>query len=372
MDPTYPLVPIANLLSAFLVLLALLSNGVRQSWNTGVTMFGFWIFVVAVCIGVNTIVWSDNTNNSAPVWCDISSHLEVASNVGIPASSLVITHRLYKIIQRQAVEPRTKHMKYIELLFDLFLGLGLPILVTGFYYVVQGARFLILEEFGCSDAYDVSGLEVLIIDGWGIVLPIISIAFYCCEILWHFYRHSRQTNAFLRTNASVNRAKYIRVFAIGCIDILLTLPIGFLIFATDIQNTVAGDIGFWPGWSSIHEDWDEPVPIPAAEWRSTRLSAFGTIWGEYINVVFALLFFALFGLTGDARAFYYHAFWTTAERCGWRRSMKQDLPAIAFGSNINTRDIGRVSPLPDVRCSLVLTFNTTGRGCHMSCLCTLM
>lgn len=71
MDPTYPLAPIANLLGSVLVLLPVFTK-FRRSWNTGVCMLAIWVSIENFANGINTIVWSDNTDDVAPVWCDIS------------------------------------------------------------------------------------------------------------------------------------------------------------------------------------------------------------------------------------------------------------------------------------------------------------
>lgn len=73
MDPTYPLIPILNLLSCALVLLPLLTM-FHQGWNTptGVCMLALWIAVETFITGVDAIVWSDNVEDVTPVWCDIS------------------------------------------------------------------------------------------------------------------------------------------------------------------------------------------------------------------------------------------------------------------------------------------------------------
>lgn len=70
MDPTYPLVPIANIIGCALVLIPLF-HMVTRSWNTGVYVFAFWVFLSCLSFTVNTIVWSNDANDKAPVWCDI-------------------------------------------------------------------------------------------------------------------------------------------------------------------------------------------------------------------------------------------------------------------------------------------------------------
>lgn len=72
MDPTYPFIPLANFLSAFILVLALLAR-FRQPWNTGVWMLALWLLVESFMLGVNTIVWADTSDDLAPVWCDISA-----------------------------------------------------------------------------------------------------------------------------------------------------------------------------------------------------------------------------------------------------------------------------------------------------------
>lgn len=78
MDPTYPLVPIANFTSFFLVVLALLVTAGRP-WNIGVCMFAIWTALSCAITAVNTIVWKDNFDIVAPVWCDISEWLSCIS-----------------------------------------------------------------------------------------------------------------------------------------------------------------------------------------------------------------------------------------------------------------------------------------------------
>lgn len=114
MDPTYPLVPIANFIACALVVVPLL-HMVTRSWNTGVYVFALWTFLSSLSYAVNTIVWANDDKDRAPVWCDIckssadrwimikASHLQILVNIGRPACSLIITRRLYKITQLRGV-----------------------------------------------------------------------------------------------------------------------------------------------------------------------------------------------------------------------------------------------------------------------------
>lgn len=70
MDPTFPLVPIASALACVLILIPLI-HLLSGPWNTGVCMFGVWVFLVGVATCVKTSLFSDNVNDKAPIWCDI-------------------------------------------------------------------------------------------------------------------------------------------------------------------------------------------------------------------------------------------------------------------------------------------------------------
>ena len=42
-----------------------------EAWNTGTCLYMLWVAVACLCQLVNSIVWSGNAIDWAPVWCDI-------------------------------------------------------------------------------------------------------------------------------------------------------------------------------------------------------------------------------------------------------------------------------------------------------------
>jgi pheromone a factor receptor len=95
---------------------------------------------------INSIVWNKNIIDRAPIYCDIckffdalslersltlrrptATRFQVALNVAIPACSLCINRRLYKIATAKAVVfSHTDRRRVI--IHDLLIGVGLPIL----------------------------------------------------------------------------------------------------------------------------------------------------------------------------------------------------------------------------------------------------
>jgi pheromone a factor receptor len=105
-----------------------------------------WTGLGCLLQGINSIVWNKNMINRAPVYCDIcesvdplslerlfilhrrtATRIQVALNVAIPACSLCINRRLYKIATVKAMTT-TYTERRRAVIHDLLIGVGLPIL----------------------------------------------------------------------------------------------------------------------------------------------------------------------------------------------------------------------------------------------------
>ena len=71
MDPTYPAVPLFNIIGFLLVLLPLPWKLRAKAWTTGTSMFVLWVSLACLDTFVRTVVWKDNMSNCAPIYCDI-------------------------------------------------------------------------------------------------------------------------------------------------------------------------------------------------------------------------------------------------------------------------------------------------------------
>ena len=161
MDSTFPLVPIANFGACLLIFLST-SKNMFQSWNVGACSFAIWIAIMGFHIGLDSIIWSNSTANISPVWCDISEY-----SISFKECLVLITRRdqrpILKMVRMQLSLPHrswssedyiswfagatilhlretwvnysvcheifiAKYVQRIELLFDLFLCIGLPVI----------------------------------------------------------------------------------------------------------------------------------------------------------------------------------------------------------------------------------------------------
>jgi pheromone a factor receptor len=105
-----------------------------------------WTCLGCLLQGINSIIWNKNMINRAPVYCDIgksvhplsfersltlrhrtATRIQVALNVAIPACSLCINRRLYKVATAKVMMPSDAE-KRRAVIQNLLIGVGLPIL----------------------------------------------------------------------------------------------------------------------------------------------------------------------------------------------------------------------------------------------------
>lgn len=92
---------------------------------------------------------------------------------------------------------------------------------------------------------------------------------------------------------------------LGCLDAVLLFPIGLYSFISDLMIR---PLPFWLGWTYVHSDW-APFGIPASAWKAGISSTLQTRYDQVVNPILAIVFFLIFGLTKQARAKYWSAFY---------------------------------------------------------------
>ena len=89
-DPTYPLLPVTNIISALLLSLVVLTSAVRKVWNFGVTSLCIWLFFENIGYAVNHIVWADNFVVRLYVYCDICEFTDPPSAITLLDCMLIM------------------------------------------------------------------------------------------------------------------------------------------------------------------------------------------------------------------------------------------------------------------------------------------
>lgn len=119
-DPTYPLLPVFAFLGFVVGLIPLPWH--LQASNAGTCVYMIWASFACLIQFINSIAWRNTALSIAPVWCDIcessrvvlsfsmeltvcaiATKFIIGAGVGIPASTLCINRRLYKITSVRCV-----------------------------------------------------------------------------------------------------------------------------------------------------------------------------------------------------------------------------------------------------------------------------
>lgn len=130
----------------------------------------------------------------------------------------------------------------------------------------------------------------------------------------------------------MNRRGFHKILALGLFDILLTFPSTLVNLLVDTVRD-DGVATFWPGWRAAHSNFSSVSTSTSEEWKSVGFGVIlGIKFGQWNYPAFAIMFFALFGLTENNRVWYRNIFWKMLKPFGFLPHLKPKSSAIAFGS----------------------------------------
>jgi len=249
--------------------------------------------------------------NWAPVWCDISTKFMVGTSVAIPACSLCINRRLYYIASVSSVT-KTKSQKRRDIMTDLAIGVGIPVLEMILQYIVQGHRFNIFEEIGCYPATFNTPPAYVLVFAWPMVLGCIS-GYYCVRTIIELAQRRAQFMEFLSANKNLSSSRYFRLMGLAGIEMLCTIPLGAYVI---YLNTTAQIVYPWVSWADTHYDFSRVEQYPSIIWRMSDAAVLSIELSRWFLVICAFIFFAFFGFADEARKNYRLAYVSVTKRVG--------------------------------------------------------
>ena len=95
---------------------------------------------------------------------------------------------------------------------------------------------------------------------------------------------------------------YFRILTSGCLDILVTLPVGvYSSIALVIQSKI---IPFYPEWAITRLLRDTAVTLRSEVWKANSSTVAVLVFDQWETAFFAFVIFALFGLSKTSAEFY--------------------------------------------------------------------
>jgi len=339
----YPITPIGNFIGVILALLPLIS----QIRKLTLAVWGSAIWIAVVCFQnfVNTIIWHNNINIVAPVWCDIATKFQIGAGVGTRACALIICLQLYKITRARASVEIAKDQRRKTMIYELLLIIGFPFLVMALYIIVQPTRFNIVEEAGCGTT-DYSYVAYIVVYGPPFMFSLGS-TILAPLTLRTFLRHRKEMNELLSSGQDATHNKYTRLMVIACLDTICLLPVDITIIVMSILEGKENSLNYpYVSWKNVHDGEGGNAPnislssieqVPANEWSTFKWDVFIVKWNEWLYVLHAVMFFCVFGTTPEMRRLYRSVFWFIPERLGYKKrhvvSEVETVSDVEFNSN---------------------------------------
>lgn len=147
--------------------------------NLAATSLVFWVILCNVLDAVNALIWPTEDVSSwwhGYVFCDVEAKLLLATTIGIPGGLACIMRNLALVLDTEGsylVPTRAQRRK--QLAIDIFLSMGMPIVVMAVHYVVQPSRYYIFQIAGCLTSFDDSWPTIVLVWMWPSVLCLIGV-----------------------------------------------------------------------------------------------------------------------------------------------------------------------------------------------------
>lgn len=141
--------PIAAFAAAVLVIIPFVLQRTLVR-NLPLAAVAIWMSLANVIRGVNSLVWAGSIATRVPVWCDITTKIQIGSLYALPAASFCVASNL-RMAASQHVVPvlRSEQEERRTVIFEVAMCVGMPLLAMILHLVVQNHRFDIIEDVGC-------------------------------------------------------------------------------------------------------------------------------------------------------------------------------------------------------------------------------
>ena len=135
-----------------------------------------------------------------------------------------------------------------------------------------------------------------------------------------FYMHRRNLTSFI--SGHNNGPRYLRLMAISTTEILGTVPLGTFFIVHNVKMGITP----WTGWANMHSHYSAVEQVAGFTWKNDPQMALGLEMGRWLLVACAFIFFALFGLSAEARENYYRLYKSLTRRISTSSSAPDGAP----------------------------------------------
>ncbi|KAL7412128.1 GPCR fungal pheromone mating factor [Mrakia frigida] len=287
-----------------MVLLLLASPPHFRSGNIGAICLVLWSFIGCLGFFVNAIVWWDNVENKAPVFCDIWAKLTIGLISGISSACLCINRRLKIISSARRTTVSSRERRW-AVWIDIAIAVIPPVLFMALHYTVQGNRYNIFDGYGCQAATYTDWHGVVEVYLPPLLLGSISFVYGGISI-YNFSARRRQFQSVLQqSGGGLNTSRFIRLISLSLLEMMLTVPLAIWSIAYIFRYALKPTLS----WADTHADFSRVDTFTG----EALLASGGDIVSRatlqrWIPVFAAFTYFCFFGAQEEALLSYWKAF----------------------------------------------------------------
>ncbi|KAF5329464.1 hypothetical protein D9619_009290 [Psilocybe cf. subviscida] len=232
----------------FAVLISALAPVERVRSSIPHTAIIWWFVLVNLIHGVNAVLWLDNINIHIPVWCDITTKLQLGARIGLPGAFLCIAMELERISSSRRLLTNAIVVRN-RLIFEVILCHIIPIIYMLSHLIVQDHRFDIVRDLGCVASSHPSTP--------GFVIPWVPPVFLCllvfayCGVSLHHANLDRIDNftTYLKSRGSTMDSSLFIRRLVTCLIVTGAFAIINFGLLFSIPNYSS-----WISWALTHKD----------------------------------------------------------------------------------------------------------------------
>ncbi|KAJ7017950.1 GPCR fungal pheromone mating factor, partial [Mycena alexandri] len=259
--------------------IAAFSLGLALPWhwrarNVATLSIIFWLFVTNFIFAVDAILWNNSIEIIALVRCDISTKIIIGSNFALPAACLCICIHLEQVSSVRNVHSSQADKRRRQI-FEALMCFGLPLVFMILYYVVQGHRFDIIEDYGCRPAIYFSLASVFIVWVPPMVMAFASLVFAGLALRHFMVRRISFAAHLDASHSALTTSRYLCLMLIAVAEMIWSPAITTYILWF---NRMASPLRPWTTWADVHSNFSRVGVYPAFLIPQAVLTSYKVMW----------------------------------------------------------------------------------------------
>ncbi|CAG8683990.1 10628_t:CDS:2 [Cetraspora pellucida] len=220
--------------SALLAVLLCIIPGIFhiQTRNWGAILMTFWVILTNTILFINSILWADDLDDKAPIYCVISSPLYVGSNFGLLASITCMIYTLHSYVSNPII--LTERVRKRQAVRILLITILVPAIFVGLYFIIQTNKYGIKPILGCfSPAH--SDILFFLLDGiWPVIISLIG-CYYAARTSYSIIKKRLEIKSLLTyTESGLSTNKFYRLVLFCVTFLLFSFPASLITFFSNV------------------------------------------------------------------------------------------------------------------------------------------